>query len=61
MISVIVKEKETLGSKLKKIYEQTSERMPDEESRQNLHDLFNKVMSEREPNTNVIENEDIVQ
>ena len=33
---------------MKKVYERTQERMPDEESRQGYLDLFNEVMAERE-------------
>ena len=35
--------------------------MPDEESKKNLFELFNNVMAEKEPDVNVIENEDNVQ
>jgi len=41
-------EKEGLRSKMKKVYERTQERMPDEESKQGYLDLFNQVMAERE-------------
>ena len=41
-------EKEGLRSKMKKVYERTQERMPDEESRQGYLDLVNQVMQEQE-------------
>ena len=41
-------EKEGLRSKMKKVYERTQERMPDNESKQGYLDLFNQVMQEPE-------------
>ena len=41
-------EKEGLRSKMKKVYERTQERMPDDESKQGYLELFNEVMEERE-------------
>ena len=41
-------EKDGLGSKLKKLYQRTSERIPDEQSKQELSNLFNEVMQEGE-------------
>ena len=48
MLQVMVKEKETLGSKLKKVYERTAERMTSEDSKQELSELFNQVLHENE-------------
>ena len=48
MLQVMVQEKETLGSKLKKVYERTAERMTSEDSKQELSELFHQVLQEDE-------------
>ena len=48
MLETMVKEKESLGSKLKKVYHRTAERMTSDDSKQELSELFNQVMREGE-------------
>ena len=48
MLQQMVTEKESLRSKMEKVYERTAARMQDDESKQGLQDLFAQVLQEDE-------------